>query len=265
MGVWANDILAADGRGDYQDWLRAGGSADEAAKWVRREFAEPLKDVDDKRIVWIALAAAQLEAGNVVDQIRDQALKAIAWCEGSGRDSDQNPFDATSLDGLRHKLGGHPSKSTATSNSRKSNSNSEPLGGDVLAVTLPGKGGEAVIYVAGLSPRGDGSSRIILLLDLAPDEVTADSIQNALAAWRRRRQAWSNGLGRSIACYDASGKLPLRKTRLLLRDVKPPSESAGFLKGLGAIHRSADIPWVVENDVGDWKTHQWTIDPDADA
>jgi hypothetical protein len=106
----------------------------------------------------------------------------------------------------------------------------------------------------------------VLLFDLRPKDVTAQSVHAALLAWRQYRQLWPNGtLGRSIGCYDASGKLPARRTRILLQGIPMPPAFARLMRGRGAIYRSADLPWVVENDVDAWKADKWVIDPASPA
>ncbi len=89
MGVFSSSIfgndLAADVRGDYLKARAAGDSVDAAVVRVRKVFAQTMRDADDCRIVWIALAATQSLANELSEDIRTQALKAIAWCESPSR------------------------------------------------------------------------------------------------------------------------------------------------------------------------------------
>ena len=108
--------------------------------------------------------------------------------------------------------------------------------------------------------RGDDAARIVLLFDLSPGRVTEKSVAEALSAWRHYEQDWGNGTpGRSIGCYDANGKLPARRTRLLLSGVPMPPEFQRRMRGTGVIYRAADMPWVLLNDKNDWKRCDWKI------
>ncbi len=270
MGTWADDIfgndLAADVAGDYLDALKSGESAESAVRQVRREFAEAMRDAADKRIVWIALAAAQAEAGTISEDVRTNALKAIAWCEAPARDPEDFPFALDALAKLRATLGGNPLVAKPKPSKATGPVRSPGVGGEVVAVSLPNEGGEAVLYVAGPSERikSPDTARVVWLFDLAVDDVTPASVQQALEAWRNYRQAWANGLGRRIGCYDAKGALPTRRTRLLLRDIAMPSGFARRMNAFGEFYKASDLPFVVEQDVSDWKSAKWTVDPDID-
>lgn len=268
MGTWADDIfgndLAADVAGDYRDALKTGESAEAAVKRVRRVFTEATRDADDKRIVWIALAAAQAEAGTISEDVRMNALKAIAWCEAPRRDPEDFPFALDAIAKLRATLGGEPP--VAKPSKPVKPVRPPGIGGEVLAVSLPTDGGEVVLYVAGPSKKikSPDTARIVWLFDLDVDEVTPASVQQALEAWRNYRQVWANGLGRRIGCYDAKGALPTRRTRLLLRDIAMPSVFARRMNSFGELHKASDLPFVVEQDASDWKSATWAVDPDID-
>lgn len=268
MGTWADDIfgndLAADVAGDYRDALKTGESVETAVKRVRRAFAESMRDANDKRIVWIALAAAQSEAGTISEDVRTSALKAIAWCEAPCRDPEDFPFALDAMAKLRATLGGEPPVAKPS----KPVKPVRPfgIGGEVVAVSHPNEGGEAVLYVAGPSEniKSTDTARVVWLFDLAVDDVTPASIHQALEAWRNYRQQWANGLGRRIGCYDVKGALPTRRTRLLLREISMPSEFARRMNSFGELHKASDLPFVVERDVSDWKSAKWSVDPDID-
>jgi len=268
MGTWADDVfdndLAADVAGDYRDALKAGQSAEAAVKRVRRAFALAIRDAYDQRIVWIALATAQAEAGTITKDVRTNAIKAISWCEKPARDPEDFPFTLAALAKLRVALGGEPSVAKPA----KVEKPVRPLGvgGEVLAVSLPNEGGEVVLYVAGPSEKikAPDTARVVWLFDLTVDDVTPASVKQALELWRNYRQVWANGLGRRIGCYDAKGALPTRRTRLLLRDIAMPAGFARRMNSFGELYKTSDLPFVVEQDVSDWKSAKWTVDPDID-
>ena len=147
MGTWADDIfgndLACDVRDGYRERLAAGENVEAAVRRMKRAFAESLRDGDEKRTVWIALAAAQLESGEVSAEVREKALKSITWYETPDRDPERFPFGAEALAGLRENLGG-PAPAPARKAKPKVPPGDE---GDVLAVKLPHSDREAVIVV----------------------------------------------------------------------------------------------------------------------
>lgn len=277
MGSWSEDIfgndMACDIRDAYRERIVASDSAEAAFKHVKKEFADALRDADDKRVIYIALAAAQLEAGIVTDTVRETALKAIAWCENSNRDSEEFPFSLESLAKLREQLGGTPLSAGEAPKTKLPPG--EP--GEVYVITLPkdgfvakeiGSPSELVIFVGERVEEGGRqpvTSRVVLLPDLVVAEVTSESVTKALSAWRHYRQQWPNGLGRSILCYDVRDKLPPRKSRLLLRDVPMPEVFARRMRGLGVVCKAAELPFVIDHDFWDWKRCEWAIDPERDS
>jgi hypothetical protein len=263
MGSWSDDIfgndMARDVRDQYRDCIVNGDDVAAAVKRVKKEFAIPLRDGDDKWVVWIALAATQLDAGSLTDDVREKALQGIGWCEDPNKGFESSPFDAAAISALREQLGG-----SAPEPANKAKPQIPPgAKGDVVAVKFPNSDGEAVIIVGdhpGHDRRHD-SGRVVLLQDLSVAAVTPESVEQAMLAWRPYRQVWPNGLGASIGVYDAHGKLPARRTRVLLRGVTFPPPFEQRMRGVGRIERSADIPWVVENDVNAWRSHEWVVDP----
>ncbi len=266
MGSWTEEIfgsdLACDVRDEYREHIDVGNDAETAATKVKKAFAEQMRDADDKRTIWIALAATQLESGEVIDSVRTAALKAVAWCEHPDRDPAQYPFALAELAVFREKLGGKPRKTIKKPTPKSKVSLGEK--GDVLAVKLPNNGGEAVIYGVGSvrKDRSPGYKRWVLLTDLPVEAANPCSVRQALSLWRVHRQYWPNGPGRSIGCYDVNGILPASKTRLLLNGIEPPIEFERRMLGCGAVHRSAELPWVLEHDLGEWKRCKWVMMPD---
>ncbi len=267
MGTWSEEIfgndLAADVRLEYRERSAAGEASSTVVKNVRKAFAEEMRAADDRRTVWIALAAAMDEMGAVDDAVREQALKAIAWCEAPDRDPERFPFGIAALAKLRERLGGTP-----PAPKKPPKPKAPPgVGGEVFAVTLPDDGGEAVIYVVGPAgnDRGDDTARIVLLFDVSSDGLTEAAVSAALSAWRHYVQDWGDGKsGRSIGRYDVSGKLPARRTRLLLKNILMPPGFRQRMVGYGKIVRSSDLPWVLLNDISDWKRCDWKVVRAAD-
>lgn len=72
-----DDDVAADVRAEWRDAILDGLEADEATARVLAEFAEALEHGDDAKVVWMALAAAQMETGRLQDDVRDRALSII--------------------------------------------------------------------------------------------------------------------------------------------------------------------------------------------
>jgi hypothetical protein len=280
MGTWSEDIfgndMACDVRDAYRERIAAGDDAATALKRVKREMAMPSLDADEKRTVWIALAAAQQEAGKVAEDVRAAALKAIAWCELPDRDPEQFPFGLETLVKLREKLGGKPPLKSAKPPKPKVLPGEM---GDVCAIALSPTGfcaeqpkgykkmrkriTEAVVFVGGPSghDRSVDSGRVVLLPDLAVADVTPYSVASALSEWRQYYQKCSNGLGASIGCYDAAGKLPSRKTRVLLRGIPMPKDFARRMEGLGAVYKSSDLPYILDRALWEWNEYEWAVDP----
>ena len=277
MGAWSDDIfgndMACDVRDAYRERIAAGDSAEAAFKHLKKEFAEELREADNMRVIYIALAATQLQAGQVTDIVRETALKAIAWCEHPNRDAEEFPFNLAALATLREKLGGKAPPA------RKPPKPKVPPGapGDVYVMTLPADGfcaelpdklTEAVIFVGNAvteGGRGPGTGRVVVLYGLAAKDVTAKSAAKALSDWKSYHRLHQDGrAGRGIFYYDASGKLPARKVRLLLRGVPMPENFLPKMRGLGAVYQSTVLPWVVDQDLKAWRTEKMVADPDLD-
>jgi hypothetical protein len=195
----------------------------------------------------------------VLDDVREQALKGIAWCEHPDRDPELYPFGLAELAKLRAALGAPPPAPRVPKPVKLPGEK-----GDVLAVRFGHTDGEAVVVVGGpveVGGRGPGCGRVVLLPDLAPDAVTPESVRAALVAWRQLYEVWPDMLGRRFGCYDVTGKLPARKTRKLINALPFPEGFERRMSGTGATHRAADVPYVVEYDIGQWRTRKWATDP----
>ena len=75
--MFANDV-AANVRGAWRDAILEGAEPEDATRRLLDEFEDALADEDDAPLVWIALAAAQMETGRLQPEIRDRALSVIA-------------------------------------------------------------------------------------------------------------------------------------------------------------------------------------------
>lgn len=266
MGAWSDDIfgndLSCDVRDEYRSRMDAGVDEETAVRDVKRVFAASLRDSAEKWTVWIALAAAQIEKGVVTHEVREKALKGIVLCEDPNRDPDSTPFNTKAVATFRKKLGGPAHESSKQSKPKVAPGEM----GQVFAVRFPNSDGEAVIIACGPSAhdRPAHYGRVVLLLDLAVEDVTPVSIRRALSDWRPHRQVWHDGLGGPvIGCYDVSGKLPVRKTRQLLSGVALPDAFKRLMRMLAETYRSADLPYIIEHDVARWNRDKWAIDPNA--
>ena len=81
MGAWGTAIFADDTASDVRDeWREAvldGLSPQEATDRLLESFDEYLENSDSEKLVWLALAAAQMETGRLLPQVRDRALAII--------------------------------------------------------------------------------------------------------------------------------------------------------------------------------------------
>lgn len=102
MGAWGtgifDDDLAADGRGDWEDALAGGDSPERATTRLIEDYAEEIAgDPAIAAAFWIALAAVQLDDGELDLDVRDRAIAAI----DSGADLERwetDAFDAVDPD-----------------------------------------------------------------------------------------------------------------------------------------------------------------------
>ncbi len=86
MGAWGpgvfDDDLALDIRATFEDALSEGLSVEEATQQILAEHRDELEDPDEGPIVWLALAALQLERGMLQSTVRDSALGIIKSGQG---------------------------------------------------------------------------------------------------------------------------------------------------------------------------------------
>src|SRR4051812_28049419 len=99
MGAWGTDIfeddVASDVRSTFEDELEGGGSVAHATAVVLREWSEAFEDENDGPIVWLALAALQLDRGQLQGRVRNEALAVIDAGNNQRRwDEESTPEDA---------------------------------------------------------------------------------------------------------------------------------------------------------------------------
>jgi hypothetical protein len=75
-GIFGNDV-AVDVRIEFRRAIDDGKSATAARQAVLKTWAPALKDPDDGPIVWMALAATQIERKCLEKQVRDKALRIL--------------------------------------------------------------------------------------------------------------------------------------------------------------------------------------------
>jgi hypothetical protein len=85
MGAWGtgifDDDLALDIKADFEDALDNGLTIDAATQQILEEYAEVLEDEDEGPIIYFALAALQLEQGEIQQIIKSKALHIISTGE----------------------------------------------------------------------------------------------------------------------------------------------------------------------------------------
>jgi hypothetical protein len=69
--------LAADVRTAFENRIKKSSSLEETTTFVLKKFKFALEDTDDEPIIFLALAALQLEQGEIQAQVRARALEII--------------------------------------------------------------------------------------------------------------------------------------------------------------------------------------------
>jgi hypothetical protein len=167
VGAWGTAIFAddtaSDVRDEWRDAILDGLSAKDATQRLLESFDEWLEDAETEKLFWMALAAAQVETGRLLPDVRDRALAII----DAGGDVDRWREDgdaslarqrARVLERLAAKLHGPQPKPKRL---RRPVARSVPLEvGDVVRVRAQRRGErDALVVVVG---HGDG---------LAPGEL----------------------------------------------------------------------------------------------
>lgn len=89
MGVWDtgifDDDMAMDIKAEFDDAIAEGMTVKEATKQILQSFEDVLEDEDESPIVYLALAALQLEKGTIQKNIKKKALQVIESGQGLER------------------------------------------------------------------------------------------------------------------------------------------------------------------------------------
>jgi Domain of unknown function (DUF4259) len=116
MEAWGYDIFDNDEANDiralFENELGTGASVAHATAMVLSEAKDALNNPESGPIIWLALAALQLDRGELQPNVRDHALAVIDDGEDLRRwEAEATPEDAAGrkrvLDGLRERLTAH--------------------------------------------------------------------------------------------------------------------------------------------------------------
>jgi len=112
VGTWGygifEDDIASDVRGEFEDAIAEGLDSSAATQRVFEVFGEAVEDEEEGAVVWLSLAALQLDRGVLQDDIRDRALAAMSsdlerWKEAGPEEVVQRKIV---LDELRGRIEG---------------------------------------------------------------------------------------------------------------------------------------------------------------
>src|SRR5438128_9993942 len=115
MSTWGYDIFDNDEANDiralFEDELNTGASVAHATAEILRESKDALNDPESAPIVWLALAALQLQRKELQPNVRDHALAVIDGGADLKRwEAEGKPEDAAGrkrvLEDLRERLVG---------------------------------------------------------------------------------------------------------------------------------------------------------------
>jgi hypothetical protein len=89
MGTWNtgifDDDLAMDIKAEFEEAIEEGLSVKEAIAMILEAYEDELEDEDEGPIIYLALAALQMEKGTIVKSIRSKALEVIESGQGLDR------------------------------------------------------------------------------------------------------------------------------------------------------------------------------------
>lgn len=110
MGAWDvgifDDDVACDVRNLLEQTVTSGADVEFATRTVLQTFADVIEDPDDGAVVYLALAALQVEHGVLLPRIRAAALDVIDGGQDLLRwdDAEDVMKRKLVLEGLKHKL-----------------------------------------------------------------------------------------------------------------------------------------------------------------
>jgi hypothetical protein len=151
MGTWGvglfQDDVAADVRGDWREAILDGQDSEEATQTLQASYASAIGDPDESTVFWLALAAAQMETGRLVDEVRDRAVAIIDAGDDLGRwrGGRNEKRREQVLAGLRAKLVGPQSKPKRLRRKPYYGVVFDP--GDVVLLRNPSTGDRGLVYV----------------------------------------------------------------------------------------------------------------------
>ena len=96
--------MAADIRGDWREAIQDGLSPEVATSRLMESWRDVREDSDDGPVFWIALAAAQVESGRLLNDVRDRALDVIANGADIARFAESSPKLAHERDRVLDRL-----------------------------------------------------------------------------------------------------------------------------------------------------------------
>jgi hypothetical protein len=173
MGTWGpaifSDDTACDIRGDYKDFLGDGLTPSESTDRILFEWRDSLDDVDERSVVWLALAAIQWKLGRLEERVRQKAVEVIeSGCNLDRWEGKYREKRVVVLDKLRDQLDSPQPKQRKVS--RRFRDHCEWEVGEIIAYTTLSK--EKVLFrVIGFHQDKGGRSLVCELLNWRGDII----------------------------------------------------------------------------------------------
>ncbi len=141
MGVWGygiyDDDLALDVRGDFKDGLEEGLSVSAATHRVLEERSDNLEDPDDGPVIWLVLAALQMEQGALQPEVKERALAVVDQGMGLGRWEEAGPEPLAERKRVLEELARRLRSAKAGAAQDRHRKRVRPEIGDVFVIPLP--------------------------------------------------------------------------------------------------------------------------------
>lgn len=144
MGAWGygifDDDLARDVRGDFEGALDEGLSVSVSTRRVLEEHADTLEDPDDGPVIWLSLAALQMEQGALQPDVKERVLAVVDRGIGLDRWAEAGPEMLAErrrvLEEFGQRVRSGEVGSARGKQSRRSK-RAKPQIGDVFVIPLP--------------------------------------------------------------------------------------------------------------------------------
>lgn len=168
MGTWGvavfADDLAADVRADWREAILDGLDPVAASDRLEGSYAQAITDSDESVVFWLALAAAQMETGRLLDSVRDRAVAIIdAGADLARWDEDGRAKQRANVLGrLRAKLVGPQSPAKRLRRTPYHGVQFDP--GDVVLLRNPANGERGLVYVVDRSDSREPDTVIEILV-----------------------------------------------------------------------------------------------------